>query len=91
MTGLGAQVECVTGFIILKEIQCLGMGCGKVANMDIVPYTASVFGGIFVAEHGKGAGWFLYRLQYKGDEVRFRFMVFADFALGIGTSGVEIP
>src|SRR5262252_4217044 len=65
------------------------MSGGQVADMNVVAQAGAIRRRIVVAEHLKPRAPGR-RVDRSRDDVNLRRMIFADFAVGIGTRGVEI-
>ncbi len=66
------------------------MGVREIGHVHIVAHAGAVVRVVVGAEDGNVRPGAVRRLQHQRDEVRFRIVLLAQLALGIGAAGVEV-
>ena len=67
------------------------MARGQITDMHIIPYAGAIRGGIACAEDVDMVEFTGGSHQGSGNDMGFRIMVFAGFAIGVGSRGIEVP
>jgi hypothetical protein len=67
------------------------MGLRQVGDMDVVAHARPIRRREVLTKHSEGGSQAERRLDGQGDQMTFGIVSLADFAVGIGGGGVEIP
>lgn len=85
------QVKSIRPLPRMKRLEGQDMSLGDVHDVNVIPYACPI-GSFIIGSINRNLAPLLQEgPQHRGDEVAFRIMILAYEAIGICTSGIEIP
>ncbi|MNE95432.1 hypothetical protein D3C80_1935200 [compost metagenome] len=85
-----SKVENIAGAAAAQICYRADMGIGEIADMNVVAYTGSILGRIVVSEDSNALPLAQCCLQYQGNQMALRTVVFTDFAAVMSARSVKV-